>query len=171
MCVVRPLRCALGKPHKCSEKRERKMRTNFVKNARELFLHKLFEHPQGSGTSRQIPGTSQAPPFQTRGKQTFEGGHELFDHHPYAWKTPTPPGGLWTQKVNLCALFSCLREPSGRPGVPGTPVRFPTVNNCYRKSLGHRPVDNCLSHRLSKGHPADVPEDFLKFMCLFQCKT
>ena len=24
-------------------------------------------------------------------------------------QTPPPPGGLWIQKVNLCALFSCLR--------------------------------------------------------------
>ena len=71
------------------------------------FLHKLFEHPQGSGTSRQnsqdIPGSSLR-----KGRQTFEGGHELFGHRPFAWKTPTPPGGLRTQKVNLCALFSFL---------------------------------------------------------------
>ena len=29
---------------------------------------------------------------------------------PFAWKTPTPPGSLWTQKVNLCALFSCPKS-------------------------------------------------------------
>ena len=61
------------------------------KNAHELFLHKLFEHRQGSGTS-------QLPPFETQGRQTFEGGHELFGHHPFARKTPAPPGGLRTQK-------------------------------------------------------------------------
>ena len=27
---------------------------------------------------------------------------------PFAWRTPTPQGGLRTEKVNLCALFSCL---------------------------------------------------------------
>ena len=57
-------------------------------------------------SSRDIPGSFL---FKPPGKQTFELGHELFDHHPLAWKTSTPPGGLWTQqKVNLCALFSCL---------------------------------------------------------------
>ena len=33
-----------------------------------------------------------------------------------------------------------------------------------RKSLGHRPVDPCLSRRVSQGHPAGVPGLFLKFM-------
>ena len=75
-------------------------------NAHELFWHKLFQHAQGSGTSRpKIPGTSRILLFETQGRQTFEGGHELFAHHPFAWKTPTPPGGLRTQKVYLCALF------------------------------------------------------------------
>ena len=46
--------------------------------------------------------------FETQGRQTFEGGHELFGHHPFACKTPTPLGGLRTQEVNICALFSCL---------------------------------------------------------------
>ena len=81
-----------------------------MKNAREALLHKLFEHPQG--TVRDIPAkfpTSQIPLFDTQGRQTFEGGHELFGHHPFAWKTPTPPCGLWTKEVNLCALFSCLK--------------------------------------------------------------
>ena len=36
----------------------------------------------------------------------------------------------------------------------------------HRKSLGHRPEDSCLSHRVSQG-PCRCPEDFLKFMCLF----
>ena len=88
--------------------RERKMSTNF-------FLHKLSEHPQGSGTSRQnsrdILDSSLRNPRKT---QTFEGGHEVFDPHPFARKTPTPPGGLRTQKVNLCALFSCLNFVPGR---------------------------------------------------------
>ena len=53
------------------------------------------------------PGVSQSPTlFETQGRHTFEGGHELFGHHPFAWKTPTPPDGLRTQKVNLCALLS-----------------------------------------------------------------
>ena len=81
-----------------------------MKNAHELFLHQLFVNtPRGSGHPGKIPGTSLIPLFETQGRQTFEGWHELFGHHPFAWKTPTPPGGLWTQKVNLCALFSCLK--------------------------------------------------------------
>ena len=27
------------------------------------------------------------------------------NHHPFAWKTPTPPGGLRTPKVTFCAFF------------------------------------------------------------------
>ena len=61
---------------------------------------------RGPGHPGKTPRTSQVPPFETQGRQTFEGGQELFDPHPFAWKAPTPPGGLRTQKVNLCALFS-----------------------------------------------------------------
>ena len=54
-----------------------------LENEHKLFLHNLFEHPQGSRTSRQnsrdIPGSE---------RQTFEGGQELFD--------PTP----------LCSFFA-----------------------------------------------------------------
>ena len=79
-----------------------------TKNAHELFLHKPFEHPQGSGTSRQksrdIPDSSLRNPRKTN----FRGRARSFQPPtPFAWKTPTPPGGLRTQKVNLCALFSC----------------------------------------------------------------
>ena len=55
-----------------------------------------------------------------------------------------------------------------RPVVPAKmpfSVRFSIVNN--RKPLGHRPVDPCLSRRVSQGHPAGVPGIFLKFMCPF----
>ena len=81
--------------------RERKMCTNF-------FCTNFSNTPRGPGHPGKIPGTFQIPLFETQGRQTFEGGHELFGHHPFAWKTPTPPGGLRTPKVNLCALFSCL---------------------------------------------------------------
>ena len=77
------------------------IRTNF-------FGINFLNTPRGPGHPGKIPGTSQIPLFETQGRQTFEGEHELFGHHPFAWKTPTPPGGLRTQKVNLCALFSCL---------------------------------------------------------------
>ena len=68
---------------------------------------------RGPGHPGKIPGTSRIPLFETQGRQSFEGGHEVFGHHPFAWKTPTPPGGLRTQKLNLCALFSCLSFGAG----------------------------------------------------------
>ena len=81
--------------------RERKMRTKF-------FCTNFLNTARGPGHPGKNPGTSLIPPFETQGRQTFKGGHEVFGHHPFARKTPTPPGGLRTQKVNLCALFSCL---------------------------------------------------------------
>ena len=92
------------------------MRTNF-------FCTNFLNTPKGPGHPGKISGTSQIPLFETQGRQTFEGGHELFGHRPFAWKTPTPPGGLRTQKVNLCVLFPCLmingqifsKTPTGPP--------------------------------------------------------
>ena len=81
--------------------RERKMRTKF-------FCTNFLNTARGPGHPSKIPGTSRIPLSETQGRQSFEGGHEVFGHHPFAWKTPTPPGGLRTQKLNLCALFSCL---------------------------------------------------------------
>ena len=79
------------------------MRTKF-------FCTNFLNTPRGPGHPARIPGTSQIPLSETQGRQTFEGGHEVFGHHPFEWKTPTPPGGLRTQKVNLCALFSCRKS-------------------------------------------------------------
>ena len=80
-----------------------------TKNAHEVFFGTNFLNtPRGPGHPGKSPGTSQIPLLETQGRQTFEGGHEVFGHHPFEWKTPTPPGGLRTQKVYLCALFSCL---------------------------------------------------------------
>ena len=58
-----------------------------------------------------------------------------------------------------------LGHPAGVPAKRPFSVNFSTVNN--RKSLGHRPVDPCLSRRVSLGHPAGVPAILLKFMCPF----
>ena len=82
--------------------RERKMRTKFL-------CTNFLNTARGPGHPGKIPGTSRIPLFETQERQSFEGGHEVFGHHPFAWKTPTPPGGLRTQKLNLCALFSCLK--------------------------------------------------------------
>ena len=83
---------------------ERKMRTNF-------FLHKLFEYPQGSGTSqlnsRDIPDSSLRNPRKTN----FRGRARTFRPPPLRMEDPPhPTGGLRTWKVNLCALFSCLNR-------------------------------------------------------------
>ena len=86
-----------------SNNRERKIRTKF-------FCTNFLNTPKGPGHPGKIPGTSQIPLFKTQGRQTFEGGHEVFGHHPFEGKTRTPPGGLRTQKVYLCALFSGLKQ-------------------------------------------------------------
>ena len=78
----------------------------------KFFLHKLFEHPQGSGTSRQnsldIPDSSLRNPRKTN----FRGRARSFRPPPLRVEDPppTPPGGLRTRKVYLCALFSCLNH-------------------------------------------------------------
>ena len=81
--------------------RERKMRTN-------IFWHNnIFKHPpRVRDIVAKFPGHHQIPLFKTQGRQTFEGEHEVFGHHSFVWKTPTPMGGLWTQQVKLCVLFS-----------------------------------------------------------------
>ena len=55
-----------------------------------------------------------------------------------------------------------LGHPAGVPAKMAFSVRFSIANS--RKSLGHRPVNPCLSRRVSQGHPADVPGVSLKFM-------
>ena len=77
---------------------ERKVRTN-------SFCTNFLKMPKGPGHPGKIPGTSQTPLFETQGRQIFEGEHELFGHHPFAWKTSTPPGGLRTQSL-IFVLFS-----------------------------------------------------------------
>ena len=74
------------------------MRTKF-------FCTNFLNTARGPGHPGKILGTSRIPLFETQGRQSFEAGHEVFGHHPFGWKTPTPPGGLRTQKLNLCAFF------------------------------------------------------------------
>ena len=93
----------------CGRSRSRSISTTFC-------CTQIFEHPHGSGTSRQkFPGLP-------RNKVCFSGvpreGTNFSTPNP-----PTPPtqGGLRTQmKVNLCALSSCLIDtedgtPQSRP--------------------------------------------------------
>ena len=90
--------------------RERKMRTKF-------FCTNFLNTARGPGHPGKIPGTSRIPLFETQGRQSFEGGHEVFGHHPFAWKTPTPPGGLRTQKLNLGRCPSTVRQVFPRVGL------------------------------------------------------
>ena len=82
--------------------RERKVRTRF------FFYTKFLNTPRRLGHPGKISGTSQIPLFESQKK----GGRELFGHHPFAWKIPTPPGGLRTQKLNLCVCV-CFLPPFG----------------------------------------------------------
>ena len=63
-------------------------------------MHKLLNNPGKH---------SRLPPFKAQQKQTFEGENELFDPHPFAWRT-WAPGSLRTKEVNLCCRFSCLKS-------------------------------------------------------------
>ena len=49
----------------------------------------------------------------------------------------------------------CPGHPAGVPPKVTFRVSFSKVKN--RKSLGHQPVDPCLSRRMFQGHPAVVP--------------
>ena len=64
-------------------------------------------------------------------------------------------------------MAGCPRDtrPVSRQNCPLNSVRFSIVNN--RKCLGHRPVDPCLSRRVSQGHPAGVPGFFLSLCAFF----
>ena len=99
-CRFRPLKCRLLGT---VTNRERKMRTNFV-------CANFLNTPRGPGHPGKIPGTFQIPLFETQGRQTFEG-----EHHPFAWKIPTPPNGLRTPKTSIFVLFFLpeLRDPLG----------------------------------------------------------
>ena len=80
----------------CATFRGREMNTNF--------LTQTFEHFQGSGsgTSRQNSRDIPVSLPRTQGQQTFEGGHELFDPHPLAWKTPAPHSGPRAIVAHVC---------------------------------------------------------------------
>ena len=134
------------------------MRTNF-------FCTNFLKTPRGLGHPGKIPETSQIPPFETQGRQTFEREHELFGHHPFAWRTPTPPGGLRTQKVNvnLCALFSYLIDGFLLCwSIP--PVQLGPFRKKFRKNSGKTP--ETLSERFlefpSRVRAGDAPNPIIQ---------
>ena len=85
----------------------------------QLLLYKLFEHPQGSGTSRQnfrdVPGSFLRNPRKTN----FRGKARTFRTPPPCVGDPAP-SDLRTQKVNLYALLSS--EIPQKERVPGSEI-------------------------------------------------
>ena len=130
------------------------MHTNF-------FCTNFLNTPQGPGHLGKIPGTSLIPLFETQGRQTFEGGHELFGHHPFAWKTPTPLDGLRTQTVNLCALFSCLINGSRSKEELSEPAKKVLNWNRSSRSTPKPKPDPKRRHRAWKIVPQKPPETCL----------
>ena len=120
--------------------RERKMRTKF-------FCTTFLNTPRRPGHPGKNPGTSQIPRLETQGRQTFEGGHEVFGHHPFEWKTPTPPGGLRTQKVYLCALFS--RSDSIAESRDMGPLRW-DARQCPAALHGPIPENGCVAPEIRR---------------------
>ena len=47
----------------------------------------------------------QTRSLEAQEKQTFKGGNEVVDPHPFAWKTPTLPGSLRAQKLGKKSIF------------------------------------------------------------------
>ena len=89
--------------------------------------HELLEHPPGGlGHPSKIPAKSQILSLETRGKQTFEGGHELFDPHPFTWKTPHPTRQSPGPKIFV--LF-CGENPDGGPSNGGLRPLAPTQSS------------------------------------------
>ena len=133
------------------------MRTNF-------FCTNFLNTPRGPGHPGKIPGTSQLPSLETQGKQTFEGGHELFDPHPFAWKAPAPPGGLRPKKLIFVLFFLHDRARRGQQNLLSS--GFETVlsetifgpsptNVCNFSTCDSRASNGCswLFGALSAGKP------------------
>ena len=74
------------------------MRTNF-------FCTKFLNNPRDPGHPGRIPGTSQIPFFETQGRQTFEGGHELLGPAPLRVEDPHPTGRSPDPKKLISVLF------------------------------------------------------------------
>ena len=69
----------------------------------------------------------------------FEGerGNELFDPHPFAWKTPTPPGSLQARKAKY-AIFSHAQKTNLRGSGHSERERFKVA--IFPVSLGENRI-------------------------------
>ena len=105
MCGLGFLAYFWAKDHEC----QYRANVGNEKRARTFFWHKLLEHPQGSGTSRQnsrdIPDSSLRNPRKTN----FRGRARSFRPPPLRVEDFHPTGRSPDPKVNLCALLSCLK--------------------------------------------------------------
>ena len=77
------------------------MSTNFLAQT-------FWTHPGVRDIPTKLPGYPRLPPSKPKENKLSREGARTFRPPPLRVKTSTPPGGLRTQKVNLCALFSCL---------------------------------------------------------------
>ena len=68
--------------------------------------HKPFFSLKLFGRPRDIPAKSQDIPPKSLVSLGFEGHTELFDPHPFTWKTPTPPENIRTRKFGVWVPFS-----------------------------------------------------------------
>ena len=96
------------------------MRTN-------IFCANFLNTPRGPGNPskkiQDIPDSSLSNPRKTN----FRGRARTFRPPPLRVEDPTPPGGHQTQKVNLCAPFSCLFSRNCRTG-PFKCNKFVNIN-------------------------------------------
>ena len=68
-----------------------------------FFLTNFLNTFRGPGHPDKIPGHPKFLPLKPKEDKLSRDGMNFSTP---TWKTPTPPGGLRTQEVNLCALFS-----------------------------------------------------------------
>ena len=72
------------------------------------FCTNSLNAPRNPAHPSKIPGTSQVPSLKPKANKLSSEGTNFWTPTPSRHKTPALPSGLRPQKVNLCALFSCL---------------------------------------------------------------
>ena len=128
------------------------MRTNF-------FCTNFLNTARGPGHPGQNSGIWDVLPSKPKEDKLSREGTKFSATTPSRGRPP--PGGLRTQKVNLCAPFSCLMGGSQAPPsfwkVPGLPQKFPQLP---RKFFGNFPRSS-LTMELNSN--PEVPGSFPGF--------